>query len=171
MPVVPLTGQIKASDIRGAVNDIDTDGPGDLNYTQINLSTAATKLHTLQGRTNAPSSGEMSFSQFRGSQAISVYVTVKGETPSIYYDTNNDGSITVSIVGSKVTSNVSTEVTDTDLDIGSSKTGINPAPWAGLNQGAYDIEVTDLNTGFSTLITVSVPLSTSTSYYTVNVAP
>jgi len=166
MAFVSLTGAVRASRIRSAVNDIDTDGPGDLNYTtQISIGTARDKLHTLQGRTNAPSSGQVSFSQFRGSQAISVTITVKGETPDpAYYNEINDGSIKVSIVSSKVSTSVSTT-----LSGNGTKSGTN-VQWTGLNSGNYTVTVKDNNTGFQTSTVISLGLSTGTSYKTINIA-
>lgn len=165
MPVVPLSGAIRASDIRGAVNDIDTDGPGNLNYTQISIDTARDKLHTPQGRTNAPSSGQVAFSQFRKSQAISVTITVKGETPRPGYDDNNDGSIKVVITPSKVTGDMTTTVSGQG-----SKSGVSPSTWTLLNSANYTVTVNDDDTGFSTSRTVNVPLSTATNYYYINIA-
>ena len=169
MPVVPLTGPVRASNIRSAVNDIDA--PVNINRS-VNFSINDARLSFLdpsitQDQTDVQPQQQLSFSSFRKSQAMSAVVSITGETPSQYSNSNN-GIINVSIVGSKISGagNMTTLLSNGH----GSKTGVSPS-WSGLNAPqTLSITITDMGTGFSVIIpNIAMNLTTVASVVKYNI--
>lgn len=157
MPSTPISGQISFSDVKSLTTD-------KLGYTPpVNVSIGTLASVVRQFGQKAPSSNNIAFSNFYLSTIAGYTITTSGESYQKYYQTKDDGSITVKFRSNTFKkragdSNYYVKVTTQEKGDGIIDTEVKLIDWndsttnnfikfSNQNAGIYIVTVTDLTTG------------------------